>query len=168
MGLAGQIVSVVAMALVVLSFQMKSNKTLLVVQMLANLLFATSYFLLGVYTAAIVNLIAMLRSLALYFWADKKSVILLITAELIFVVASVLTYAGIPTILVYIASLVDTYSMWKNDGKLIRYSRLFVVSPLWLVHNIIRFSLGGLICEIFSIISCIVAFIRYKKEGFTK
>ena len=162
MQIAGQIVSVIAMALVVLSFQMKSNKMLLVVQMLANFLFAVSYFLLGVYTASIVNLIAMLRSLALYFWADKNSNLLLITTLIAF------TYAGVPTILVLVASIVDSFSMWKNDGKFIRYARLFAVSPLWLVHNIIRFSLGGLICEIFSIISCIIAFIRYKKEGFTK
>ena len=168
MQIAGQIVSVIAMALVVLSFQMKSNKMLLVVQMLANFLFAVSYFLLGVYTASIVNLIAMLRSLALYFWADKNSNLLLITTLIAFIFACIFTYAGVPTILVLVASIVDSFSMWKNDGKFIRYARLFAVSPLWLVHNIIRFSLGGLICEIFSIISCIIAFIRYKKEGFTK
>ena len=166
--LIGQIISIIAMSLIILSFQMKSNKKLLIMQMSASTLFAVSYFLLGANSGAIVNLISAVRCLLIYFLANKKSKILLIGIELSFIIACAITYAGVPTILVLLASLIDTFSMWKNSGTLIRYTRLFAVSPLWLVHNIIVFSIGGIICEIFSITSCIISFIRYKKDGFTK
>ena len=57
-----------------------------------------------------------------------------------------------------------TLLMWGGNGKYIRYGQLFASSPSWLVHNIINFSLGGIIGEIFTMCSVIVSFIRFGKD----
>ena len=64
------------------------------------------------------------------------------------------------------AMLVSTHVMWKNDGNVIRKAQFFFVSPMWLINNIIVFSLGGIICESLNMLSIIVSYIRFRKSGF--
>ena len=67
-----------------------------------------------------------------------------------------------------IMQIAYTVATWKNDGKIIRTVRLYAVTPAWLSYNIVMFSIGGIICEGFNIISIIVSFIRHRKDGFEK
>jgi hypothetical protein len=59
------------------------------------------------------------------------------------------------------AQLVGTLAMWSRNGKTIRVLQLFCVSPLWLIHNIFVFSIGGILCEVFNLGSIIVSLIRF-------
>ncbi len=65
------------------------------------------------------------------------------------------------------AGIIFSFQM-KNNRKAIRTVRLFAVTPAWLAYNITVFSLDGIICEGFNIISIIISFIRYGKNGFEK
>jgi len=56
--------------------------------------------------------------------------------------------------------------MWMGNGKHIRYFQVSLMSPAWIVHNIFNFSLGGILCESFNMVSSVVALVRYRKEGF--
>jgi hypothetical protein len=60
--------------------------------------------------------------------------------------------------------------MWTRNGKTIRVSQLAVVSPLWLLYDLLipTPSLGGILCEVFNIVSVIVSFVRFRKTGFDK
>ena len=61
-----------------------------------------------------------------------------------------------------------TVLMWRGNGKHIRYGQFFVSSPSWIIHNIFNFSLGGILCEVFMMLSVVISFIRYGKDGFEK
>jgi hypothetical protein len=64
-----------------------------------------------------------------------------------------------------LGNVVTTFSTRMENAKLVRRYSL-IASPLWLTYNIINFSLGGAITEIFCIISIFVAMIRldFKKK----
>jgi len=65
------------------------------------------------------------------------------------------------------AQLAASYSLMFKSGTFIRNMRFFFVSPVWLINNTVMcFTVGGIICEIITMISVIVSFIRYRKTGF--
>ena len=71
---------------------------------------------------------------------------------------------GVVDILIIISQLVDTAGMWTHDLKIIRRCQLFAISPVWLVHNILVFSIGGILTETFTIISTLIAMYRYRNQ----
>jgi hypothetical protein len=69
-----------------------------------------------------------------------------------------------------IAQATGTFAMWTRDGKKIRLSQMAVVSPFWLLYDLLIPvpSIGGILCEIFNMTSVIISFVRFKKTGFDK
>ena len=72
------------------------------------------------------------------------------------------------SIIALVAQLIGTFAMWSQNGKTIRVLQLAAVSPLWLIHNVFVFSIGGIICEVFNLGSIIVSIIRFGIDGFEK
>ncbi len=50
--------------------------------------------------------------------------------------------------------------MWFGNGRIMRISQPTYVSPAWLFCNIVNFSLGDIISEVFNMVSSFVAIIR--------
>ena len=92
----------------------------------------------------------------------------LVAIQAVYIAATVLTYTDIFSVVALIAQIVGTFAMWSQSGKTIRFLQLFCVSPLWLIHNIFVFSIGGVVCEVFNIVSIIVSLIRFGIKGFEK
>ena len=181
MYIIAQALSIVGCAFMILSFQFKNNRNLFIAQTLSAIAFGTSNFLLGALSGVLINIVATINGLILFCGKRfrKKPILILIC----------LSYACIPIIsllntfgnwstkgileivfglFLSFAQAISTVAMWKNNGKLIRFARIFFASPSWLLYNLVVFSLGGIICEAFSITSIIVSFIRYGKDGFEK
>lgn len=66
-------------------------------------------------------------------------------------------------ILPVIGMIITTYSFQKNDSYYIRRYGL-INSPLWLIYNILTFSIGAIICEIFTLISVIIGICRFDRK----
>ena len=66
MELAGQIFSIIAMGVYILSFQAKKQKSIITFQMIANSLFAISFFMLDAKMGMILNIIIRRKSSSLY------------------------------------------------------------------------------------------------------
>ena len=160
-----QILGIMAMAISVSAFQFKKNRSLFIVQGISCCLFFVHFFLLGAYTGAFLNILALIRSICLSVKKLRHPVFEALVM-LSFIIITVLTYEGWPSLLVLAAMLVGTATYWLNKAKLIRISQLAVISPCWLIYNVVNFSIGGIITESFNIISTIVSMIRYRKTGF--
>ena len=52
-----------------------------------------------------------------------------------------------------------TFAFAGNNSKIIRLSG-FISSPCWLTYNIFNNAIGGIICEVFILVSIISALIR--------
>lgn len=162
-----QIIGIVAMFINILSFQCKKNHNLFVMIGIGSLLFSVNFLMLGAYVSAIYNIISIIRSsLALNkrFFTKKYFYLLCI----LYVVGTVFAYDNPWSVVLFVAQIVQTYTMWFKDGSVIRKSQFWFVSPVWVVNNIIVFSIGGILCEVFMMSSVIISFLRFKKTGFEK
>lgn len=166
MELWGQIVSLFAMAAIILSFQCKSSKKLAVVLGAGAVLFAVSYLLLGQYEAVAINIISAIASV-MCLKENFKNKVSFGVIFILFVVSAIFTYSGIWSLILMLAQLSVSYSIMFKSGKFIRNLRFFFVSPVWIINNtLVCFTIGGLVCEIITMVSIIVSFIRYRKTGF--
>ena len=180
MEIVAQILSILSCAGIILSFQLKNNRHLFLVQTIAALGFGISYLLLGAIDGFLINVVCFTNTAILLNKKLKKTPILIVICASFIIIStiSVLTYNGdwgmmkiletTFSYLIAIAQIIYTITTWKDDGGKIRKMRLFFVTPAWLGYNIVVFSIGGIICEAFNIISIIVSFIRYGKNGFEK
>ena len=166
-----QIFGIFGLLIFVLSFQCKNSKKLVFVQGIGGLMFFINFLLIGAYGGALFNLTILVRGL-LYAKKDNKILKPLIV-EILFTVAyaySLFLVKGdvlqiVLTTLPYVSLLVMSLLMWNEDGNKIRYFQVCALSPAWLVHNIFNFTLGGILAEIFNIVSAAVSLLRFKKHG---
>ena len=113
------------------------------------------------------NLIDVVRSIFLLRKETSTKTFLWITLAM-FTVAGLLTMdyslslLMVIDILIIISQLVDTAGMWTNNIKVIRRCQLFAISPVWLIHNIVVFSIGGILTDSFTIVSTLIAMYRYR------
>ena len=164
--LGGQIISVVAMMAIILSFQCKSNKKLAFVYGTGATCFAISYFMLGQPSAALYNIISAIFSI-MCMKSNLKTKTNFGIIVALFVIATYFTYENLWSLVLMSAVIGSAYSMMFKSGKFIRNIRFFYISPVWLINNtLVCFSIGGLICEVITMVSVIVSFIRFRKTGF--
>ena len=158
----------------ILAFQSKKNSGLFMFQAVGCFSFFLQFLLLGVYSAALLNISCFIRGI-LFRKGDRKIwklivvealMIASVTSSIVFFTAGLLQVSL--SLMTGISLIIGTYVMWLGSGKHIRYIHLFLVSPVWLIHNFINFSLGGILCEVFNMTSAIVSFIRFGKDGFEK
>ena len=170
----GQIFGIVGLCIIVSSFQCKKNKNFFLLQAIGSFAFVMNFLLINAYAGALFNLTNLVRGF-LFSKEDHKKwkLALLITLYTIcFAFSSFLVWGDWFMIFIaslpYITLVFMTVFMWQADGKRIRYFQVSFMSPAWIVHNIFNFSLGGILCESFSMVSTIISFIRYGKDGFEK
>ena len=167
MEIIAQAISIVGMLVSIFALQFKTNRSLFICRGISGLLFALSYVLLGTYTAAAINLLNLLRSV---FAINKKTRGNIFAAVVIaaYTAATVLTFNEYLSIMILLANSVETIVMWSRNSGHIRICQISFVSPIWLYHNIVTFSIGGILAEIFVIASAVVSFFRFRKTGFDK
>lgn len=173
--ITGQVLSILALGLTVLSFQCRSNRKFFLVQEAAGLFYTISFILLGAWSGAFMNIYGVIRpevlrreKIASSKWtlAGLLFLLLLCALSAVFLFKEVWYLALISGI----AQIAGTICMWSQNGKWIRLGQLFFVSPLWLTYNFMLPipSIGGVIAEIINVISGLIALFRYRKNGFTK
>ncbi len=172
--ITAQLFGIAGLAFSAWSFQEKENKKFFIAQGLSGLMFAINFLMINAVSAALFNVTNLIRGVLLSKNDGKPWRLIVIealyTACFVFALGliknnpfqiflSALTYAALTSM---------TVLMWKGNGKHIRYLQVFFVSPAWIVHNIFNFTLGGILCEVFAMISTVISFIRFGKDGFEK
>lgn len=169
----GQIFGIFGLVIFVLSFQCKDSKKLVFVQGLGGMMFFLNFILIGAYGGALFNLTILVRGI-LYMKIDNK-IWKPALVEILFTIAYVysLTLVNgnviqiILTTLPYVSLVVMSILMWMDNGKAIRVFQITALSPAWLIHNIFNFTVGGILAEVFNIISAVVSLVRFKNKKST-
>ena len=163
--IAGQVFSVIAMSLIILSFQPKRRSVYYIMQVSGNVLFAISFLLLGNVAGCLMNAMGIVRGLIMLGLGEKRRTWALVLINALFVAGAV--FAGTVggdgwACLVSLApQVIGTFSMWYGSDNAIRLVQLGLISPFWLVNNIfISLSIGGIICEAFCMVSASIYLIR--------
>lgn len=185
MDIITQIIGFIAIAFSILAVQFNTHGKIIAFKTISSLLFALQYLLLGAYTGMVMDIIGSTRNIVFAQTvkngkSTKNQIIFFSALTLILGVTSiVLTWdvskiiwtnnvktATIIMIIVsitsVIAKLLTTVAYGIKNPHLIRMVNLPSCS-LWLIYNIVVFSLAGILNEIMSIISIVVAEIRLKK-----
>ncbi len=147
-----------------ISYQMKSNKTLFLFQLIGSALFCTQFFLMGALSGCLSLLLNMIRNALLYKqdvlqWAQSKWVATLLC--FLFAVVLLVTWAGPISMLAFVASVVSTIGYWTNNARTIRLSNLLCASPCWMTYDILVGSWGGVFSEGLTILSILLSIYRF-------
>lgn len=174
--IVAQAVGIVAMAFNILSYQCKKQSTVIALQLFGGALFAANYLLLGATIGGILNLIAVVRAVVFLF-KDKLKTDRLIwfipfLASYITVYILNFTLFGVaPTPFNFIIELLPVIGMTAlNIGYRLKNAsdvRIcgLISSPAWLIYNIAAGSWGGILCEIFTLISIFIGMLRHDKKA---
>lgn len=161
---------IVGMVIMILSFQCKSNKIFFLMQAAGSIMFVLNFLLIDAYGGAFFNAAGLIRGLLLS--KNGKKMWKLIAIEVLFASSYVggalldsSTQQLILTAIPCVALMIITVFMWKGNPKHIRYAQISCSSPAWIVHNIFNFSLGGLICECFNMVSSAIFLIRQSRDA---
>lgn len=165
-----QIIGVAAVALYLLSYQLKKRSHIVGATCISNLLYVLQYILLGAFSGAVMDFLSTVSS----FLAGKKNAvwfkrysgwIALINMAVIAAVG--LTMAIVqkdPIELIPIAgALLQTGGLWFDDEQTIRKFGL-ASAPFWLVYNFISQAYGAALGSVLAICSSSIALIRYRKQ----
>lgn len=166
-----QSIGIVAMCFNVLSFQFKNKQTILACQLIGGALFAVNYFLLNAVTGGLLNTLGVIRAIVFLNRDSLKKVLKPIIGGFIalFFVSYILTFTVFgkePTVANFLLELLPvigmtavTFGFAGKDAKTVRVCG-FINSPCWLIYNCLNFAIGAILCEVFSIVSLVSAFIR--------
>ncbi len=169
-----QLIGYAGMACAFFSYQCKRNRMYFVLQAGCGVFFAIQFLLLGGWSGFFLNIFSIARGIILGLGEKCRKRIFLILIEASFVLSFVLSVAVFDELwwisaLLFIAQAGGTLVMWTRDGRRIRIAQLLFISPIWLFHNsFYKFSVGGILCESFNMISVILSFIRFRRSGFDK
>ena len=172
-----QVLGIVGMLFMISSYQVKGQRGLIVVQLFGAVFFFLNFLLLGiasgmVLAGMILNFIGILRCIVFSnkarFHADNKVWLVgfisayLISYALIFTVLGV--EATVENLIIELLPVIGMTSsniaFFREDAKSVRLLG-FIASPAWLVYDVFRFSIGGILTEALSLVSIIVGLIRY-------
>ena len=169
-----QVLGIFGMIAAMISYQCKKNKNYFIFQGLSGAFFSAQFILIGAWAGLIFNAYNIVRALA-YQSKKARSVVCVISLEILVVIAAAMSVfvfkeAWWLVSFTLIAQITGTFAMWTRDGKKIRISQMAVVSPFWLVYDLLIPvpSIGGILCEVFNMASVMISFIRFKKTGFDK
>ena len=165
--ITGQVLSIIGMVLTVLSFQMKTKKQILTAQTLGSLFFLISFFFLGSFAAVYLNIVFLVRNTVFYFAGDKKWAKHPLWLPVLIVAVTVAGALGLQSawdLLPIIGSIFGTFAAYVKNENMLRLIKLGD-SPCWLVYNASVPSVGGVVCEVFNMVSIIVGIVRYRKSG---
>lgn len=179
-----QVIGYAAMFCSIYSFQQNTHKKIIGMQFLANALFMVQYFLLGAFSGAVLNLLAVLRAAVFYHhgkrWADFTYWPLIFCAA--FALFGAVTYTlpvtiqpllpstfftehrawieKILPILPAASMIINTFSFAARKPAITRLTILFSC-PGWIIYSFVSGSFGGFFNECFVVLSAVVAIVRY-------
>ena len=156
-----QIVGYVGVVFVVIAFQCKKHKHVLVLKTTNELIFALQYLMLGAYTGVAMNFIGSLRNFIFVAQVEKgKSTrVGQVLFSVFFVAFGIATWQGPISIAVIAAKLVTTIAYGIKNTRVIRFLTL-PTSICWLVYNVVANSTAGVLCETFTSLSIVTAMVR--------
>ena len=168
-----QLIGYVGMLCALVSYQCKKNRNYFLLQTGCAVAFTIQFAFLGSWAGMLLNVFSILRGVIFALGDKCKKRFYLILCEVCFAascIASPLFFGERWWIafLLLIAQCGGTLAMWTRDGKKIRIAQIAMISPIWIVNNVYYGSIGGVVCELFNMLSVLVSFLRFRKSGYDK
>ena len=169
--IVAQVIGVLAVVLYLVSFQLKKRKQIVLATCTSNSLYVLQYLLLGAFSGAILDILSTISS---FFAGKKRAPWLQRYAKLVACTIFALIFVAGLTIsilqrdwielLPIAGALLQTGCLWFDDEQTIRKFGL-AGAPFWLIYNYISQAYGAAIGSLLTIISTVIAIVRYRKAS---
>ena len=161
LNIIAQIIGILGLICSLLSFQMKTRKWIMVLQMIASLSFSAQLFLLGAVTGGCVDLISFIRTLIFSRngkkWASSPVWLYIFIAVMI--VTGIFTWQNAWDLLPIAGSILSTVALWMKKEKNIRLISL-TIGPCWLIYNLVKGAWSGALNEVLAMTSIVIGLLR--------
>ncbi|HBL40458.1 MAG TPA: hypothetical protein DDY98_02360 [Ruminococcaceae bacterium] len=162
--LFAQILGFCAIFTMMLTYQFKKHKTIMLLLVACSLLWCFHFTILGKPTAVALNAINLIRCVIYSFkskknWNGKLIPIIFIVVS---VISTVLTWENAWSILPLVGGVFTTCANWQSDTKRLKLLTL-PVCGCWFTYNTVNSSYAGMINESIAVISILVYLIRTRK-----
>ena len=157
-----QAIGYVSTAIVLASFQCKSSRKLMMMQLCANTIHMIQFIMLGAYSGCVSLLVSCVRNLVYScrkpwaYWKGWPWVMVGLN-----VLVTILTWDGPLSVLPLIGVGSYTIANWSRNGKTIRLSSFFISSPAWIVYDVVNRSWSGVCQEAFGMASVAISVLRF-------
>lgn len=157
-------VGVAAVAVFVLSYQQKTRRGIVLCNAISRGLYVAQYLLLGAFEGAVLDILGILASVLAqrkdtpFIKKHLKSVV--IGVNLLIVIAGLLLYKNVFSLLPMFGVLLHTGAFWLSDERRIR-AVSFLGSPFWLVYNLVTHAYGSAVGDLLTMGSIGLAIYRY-------
>ena len=133
MYIIAQIVGVFAVATVLLSYQFRKRKHIILVNSISSVLYVLQYVLLGAFEGAAIDILSAISSVAAHNkdrkWIAKYMKILVVVLNLAILGAGLSFYKNIFSLFPVVGAILQTSAFWitseKKSGKSLSWVRLF-------------------------------------------
>lgn len=170
-----QAVGIAAMVICILAFQLKTAKGIVLMQAAGALLFVANFGLLGQYAGALLNAVGCVRAVLLMKkekWNTDSNLWLAILG-VAYIACYVLTFAvfgeeftlrnAVIQCLPVLGMFCSHLAFRSEEAAQVR--KIFLASSVcWIIYNAIGFSIGGILCEAFNIVSIFIAMARLDRK----
>lgn len=157
-----QAIGILGAVFAFIAYQQKTHKWIMVFKTCSALCFVAQFILMKAYTGLAMNVLGIMIYLGSAYLIVKgknvKPFVILFSVACI--VLGAYTWVGAASLLAIVGETVVTIACGCKDPKYVRYVSL-IGSSCWLAYDCIYFSLGGIITEVFTIISIVIAIVRF-------
>lgn len=168
--IVAQIIGLLAVTSFLLSYQQKKRKSIIIWNVASRILYITQYILLGAFSGAILDVLGALSSVI----AEKKHTpfIKKHTSAIFLSVNLIIIAIGLSIAIInksfldifpIIGVLLHTSAFWISSEKIIRRVSL-LGSPFWFIYNFLSKAYGSSVGDVLTMISIIIAMIKYKNQ----
>lgn len=167
-----QIFTVISYIFLATTYQAKSRKIVLTLNILSQIAFVVTYILLGAWSGLAMVIVALARNI--FFILDEKKngqreninrtdMIILVIVYVISIVSAIYTYERFYSLLPVFATMLYTYAVCQKNIK--TYKLLGIPTELlWTCYNIYIKSIFGILLEVVMLASCVTGYIREIKK----
>lgn len=165
LGIVGNVFSTIALILTFVSYQMKTPKSLLLLQTIATASTCVSFFFLDAYTGMLLNVVCVIRNLV-YYYKEKKFFSFFLWPYILAAIMGglgAMSWDGPHCLLIILALAINTVFLSFNNNQVLRWS-ILLTSTLILIYDLIVHNYGGAGNEIVAIVSSIIGIFRFSKR----
>ena len=170
MELAANIIGIIAVALYIISYQMKTRNGIMLCNATCRVFYILQYIILGAYSGAVLDVLGIaityLASKKPFFEKKKILPLVIVLSNAAVLIACLVSYQNIFSIFSMLGVAFQINAFWPKAEKKIRLISLGGC-PCWLIYNFTSHAYGSCIGDIITFISILTAILRYdimKKE----
>ena len=166
-----QIIGIIAVITYLSSYQIKHRKGIIISNVISRVLYILQYLLLGAFSGAVLDVLGAVASVLAersdrpFIKKHRRTVIIASNVAIVGAGLAVCIISKNPLDLLPIVGVVlQVGAFWFSDERKIRIVSL-IGTPFWFIYNLASRAYGSSIGDVFTMLSIIIAMIKYRKKA---